>query len=147
MTIIKRIALGVLISSICFISFSIQLATAEDNATLDIGTLSDGVRHVNAVEAAQILKHNPNVKILDVRTGWEYNRGHLKDAVNLNYYSLSFKKSLRKLDKKTIWLIHCKTGVRSGRTIPLMKEAGFENIIHMDGGIDSWREAGLVVEK
>ena len=49
------------------------------------------------------------------------------------------------LDKETTWLVHCKSGVRSGKTLPLMKKLGFKSIIHMDGGINDWRAAELPV--
>jgi len=143
----KFIASGILTTLICLLGLFSQLHAQTTNPdVLDVGTVKNGVRHVDANEAAQILAHNADVKVLDVRTGWEYKRGHIKDAVNLNYYAFSFKKNLEKLDKKTIWLVHCKSGVRSGRTIPLMQEAGFENIIHMDGGFDDWRRSGLTID-
>lgn len=105
------------------------------------------VRHVNASEASEVLNADPDIRVLDVRTGWEYGRGHLDGAVNVNYYSLSFRKNLDKLDKDVTWLVHCKTGVRSGKTLPIMQELGFKHVVHMDGGIDSWREAGLPTVK
>ncbi len=142
----RIITSGVLAITLCLLGLFSQLHAQESADVLDVGTVKNGVRHVSANEAAQILAHNPEVKVLDVRTGWEYNRGHIKDAVNLNYYAFSFKKSLNTLDKNTIWLVHCKSGVRSGRTIPLMKEAGFANIIHMDGGFDDWRKSGLTID-
>jgi len=142
----RIITSGVLAITLCFLGLFSQLHAQESADVLDVGTVKNGVRHVSANEAAQILAHNPEVKVLDVRTGWEYNRGHIKDAVNLNYYAFSFKESLNTLDKNTIWLVHCKSGVRSGRTIPLMKEAGFANIIHMDGGFDDWRKSGLTID-
>ncbi|PWQ95667.1 rhodanese-like domain-containing protein [Leucothrix arctica] len=110
-----------------------------------VGVLNDGILDVSATQAAQLLKDNPNIKVLDVRTGWEYNRGHIAGAVQINYYSLGFKKAVDALDKNTTWLVHCKTGVRSGNTLPFMKEAGFKSVIHMDGGFDSWRAAKLPV--
>ena len=85
--------------------------------------------------------------MLDVRTGFEYNRGHLLDATNINYYSFSFEKQLDKLDKNTTWLVHCRTGVRSGKSLPIMKSLGFESIIHLDGGIVAWTDDGQPVQK
>ena len=63
------------------------------------------IRDVNATEAAELLKNNPEIKVLDVRTGFEFNRGHLKDAINLNYYSRKFEDKLNELDKNTTWLL------------------------------------------
>jgi len=116
--------------------FTLSPANAEFNA-----------REVSAVEAAEILKDNPAVKVLDVRTGMEYRRGHIQGAVNLNYYSFKFKSNLDKLDKDTTWLVHCHSGVRSGKTLTLMKNAGFNNIVHLSNGIVEWKKAGLPLLK
>ena len=105
------------------------------------------IRDVNATEAAELLKNNPEIKVLDVRTGFEFNRGHLKDAVNLNYYSRKFEDKLNQLDKNTTWLVHCRSGVRSGKTMPLMKAAGFTSVIHLVDGILDWKNAGLPLVK
>ncbi|MBX2886473.1 MAG: rhodanese-like domain-containing protein [Granulosicoccus sp.] len=122
-----------------FIATSIAQQTSLD----EFGELVDGVQNVSAEEASQILTSFPEVRVLDVRTGFEYRRGHIKNAVNLNYYSLFFRTNLDELDKDTIWLVHCKVGVRSSKTLPMMKKLGFKNIIHMTHGIDEWRKAGL----
>jgi len=105
------------------------------------------VQDVDAAQAMELLQKNSEIKILDVRTGFEFNRGHLKDAINLNYYSRKFKDELSKLDKNATWLVHCRSGVRSSKTLPIMKRAGFTNIIHLTGGINDWNKAGLPVIK
>jgi len=105
------------------------------------------VRDVSATEAAEILKNDPEIRVLDVRTGFEFNRGHIEDAVNFNYYSRKFKAKLNTLDKNVTWLVHCRTGVRSGKTLPLMKAAGFTNVIHLQDGIVDWTKSGLPVVK
>jgi len=110
-------------------------------------TADTEIRDVSAAEAAEILKENPNIKILDVRTGLEFRLGHIKDAVNLNYYSRKFETNLAELDKDITWLVHCRTGVRSGKTLPLMKAAGFTSVIHLKDGIVDWKDAGLPLTK
>lgn len=123
------------------------VSVAQQTSLNEFGQLVDGVREVSAQEASQILATMPEVRVLDVRTGFEYNRGHLANAVNVNYYSFSFRGNLDELDKDVIWLVHCKSGVRSGKTLPTMKELGFKNIIHMTNGINEWRASGLEEEK
>ena len=105
------------------------------------------VRDVSAAEAAIILSENPEIGILDVRTGFEFNRGHLEGAVNVNYYSRKFRKMLDELDKEKTWLVHCRSGVRSSKTLPIMKEAGFTSVIHLTDGILDWLDADLPVVK
>ena len=105
------------------------------------------VRDVSAAEAATILMEDPEIGILDVRTGFEFDRGHLEGAVNLNYYSRKFKSKLDELDKEKTWLVHCRSGVRSGKTLPLMEAAGFKSVIHLKDGIVDWVNADLPVVK
>ena len=128
-------------------SLLLQLLENMDTQAFDLNALRDGVLHVSPAEAAQLLKQHSDIKILDVRTGIEFKRGHVKHAENVNYFSFSFRKSLNKLDKNAIWILHCESGNRSGRATPVMQEAGFESIIHMDDGLDAWQEAGLPLDK
>ena len=111
------------------------------------GRDTDGVRHVNATEAAEIVQKYPSVQVLDVRTGFEYKRGHISNAININYYSLKFKEKLDKLDKNTTWLVHCRTGVRSGKSLPILQALGFTSIIHLDGGTSAWTRASQPLQK
>lgn len=122
-------------------------ALSLDEELHSIGTVIDGVRHVDASKAAELLESFPQVQVLDVRTGFEYNRGHLSNAVNVNYYSRRFKQKLDQLDKKTTWLVHCRTGARSGKSLPILKSLGFTSIIHLDGGISAWSKGGFPVTK
>ena len=105
------------------------------------------VQDVSAYEAIELLGQNPDIKILDVRTAAEFASGHVKGAVNLDYFSSDFKANLEKLDKNATWLVHCHRGPRSGNTMPLLQAAGFTNIIHMTYGFDEWARSGLPVSK
>ena len=100
----------------------------------------------NATDAARLISENPDYIILDVRTPVEFKHSHIKNAININYYSFSFKESLEQLDKDKTYLVHCQSGVRSGKTMPMMISAGFKNLIHMDGGMKSWKQANLPVQ-
>lgn len=121
---------------------------ADEKATVEVGEInSNGVLHVSAVGALKLLEQNTDIIVLDVRTGIEFGRGHVDGAININYYSFSFKKQIAALDPSKTYLVHCATGVRSGNSMPIMLEAGFENLIHMDGGFRSWKNSGLPIKK
>ena len=111
------------------------------------GKDKNGARHVNATEAAEILKKYPTVQVLDVRTEKEYKRGHISDSINIDYHGSQFKKQLDKLDRNTTWLVHCHSGVRSGRSLGILKSLGFKSIIHLDGGALAWTEAKQPLQK
>jgi phage shock protein E len=102
---------------------------------------------VNAVEFAQASKDQA-VTIIDVRTPEEYTQGHLEKAVNTDFNNQTqFQAYLNSLDKNAIYLIYCRTGNRSGQAMKLMEAKGFTNIINLDGGIQSWQNAGFTLEK
>lgn len=73
----------------------------------------------------------PELVILDVRTSDEYKDGHVKNALNLDFYSPNFKSELEKLDKNKQYLVYCRSGNRSGQASRLMQQLGFMHIINM----------------
>ncbi|NNU17236.1 rhodanese-like domain-containing protein [Parvularcula sp. ZS-1/3] len=112
-------------------------------ASPDIGTPKNGVIHLTAEEAAEVLKANPDITVLDVRTRGEYRAGHIEGATQINYFAPGFRERLEKLEKSNAYLVHCKTGGRSSRAVRILKDLGPETIYHLDGGIVAWRKAGL----
>ncbi len=122
--------------------FTFSAFATEADAETDIGVLKpNGIRHVTATEAATLIVEHPEVIVLDVRTGSEFKAGHIEGAQNINYLSWCFRKRVSQLDTTKTYLVHCKSGNRSARAVPIMKKAGIENIIHMDGGFDAWKAA------
>ena len=88
-------------------------------------------------------KNNPNFIILDVRTPAEYASGHIAGAMNLDYYSKSFRTNLNQLDKGKTYLIYCHSGRRSGLTLTMMRDLGFSKVDDIAGGIAAWKAKGL----
>lgn len=109
------------------------------STTAFAGSKAEEVTYVNAEEARGLLIENPNIIILDVRTKGEYKRGHIEGAVRNNYFSTKFKRRLRELDRTKPYLVHCKSGHRSGRVVKIMVKEGFTDITHLDGGYDAWK--------
>ena len=111
----------------------------------DIGTEKDGVIHLDATEAAELLKADPDVIALDVRTRREHESGHINGAAQINYFSPNFKARLSELDGEGAYLVYCTSGGRSSRAVRLLKDQGTETIYHLDGGIKAWKKAGLPI--
>ena len=77
--------------------------------------------------------------IIDVRTPQELaGTGYIEHAINIDYRSETFQNELNKLDKTKTYLIYCRTGGRSSRTLMLMEELGFQDVYNMTGGILQW---------
>ncbi len=120
--------------------------------TLQIGSVAaafadDGVRNLSVGEVADLLEKDSGARVLDVRLGIEFRNGHIEGAQRINYFSPFFRKEVSKLDRGATWVVHCKSGHRSVRAVRVMHDLGFDAIVHMDGGFDAWRAAGLPVSE
>ena len=85
--------------------------------------------------------------ILDIRTPGEYQSGHLKDAIIIDYYSKSFADEIGRLDKEKSYLVYCRSGNRSARSMDLFNKLKFQKIYHLSSGIKSWISEGLPLVK
>lgn len=101
--------------------------------------------NVNAAKAADFITAHPKAVVIDVRTPDEFAEGHIAHAINVDYRAEDFRGQLDALDKNAHYVLHCKSGNRSGKSLEIMKELGFSRITHMDGGFDGWKAAGLDV--
>jgi len=88
---------------------------------------------------------NPIFTILDVRTAGEYLPEHIEGAFNRDYYAEDFSQQLDSLDKSRTYLIYCQSGGRSGATLTLMEDLGFDRVYNILGGMGAWNNAGLPV--
>ncbi len=110
------------------------------------------VQYLEAPAAAKELEKRAAIPekaiaILDVRTPEEYASGYIKGAQNVDIASPEFEKNLAKLDPSKTYLVHCAAGGRSTRSLGILNKLGFKSIIHLDGGLNGWKKAGLPLEK
>jgi len=106
------------------------------------------VKNITPEEANNMLMFSSYfIYIIDVRTPEEYAGGHIGNAVNVDYYSASFKDEINGFARDRTYIIYCRTGARSAGARDIMKELGFQKIYNMDGGITDWIAKGLPVVK
>ena len=91
-------------------------------------------------------KDNRSFVVLDIRTLEEYKKGHIKGAVQIDYYSDDFEKEIEKLDRKKIYLVYCRTASRTSAVKDLFEKLGFEDVYIMDQGIIGWQMKGYPIE-
>ncbi len=93
-------------------------------------------------DAAKADPKKKPITVLDVRTPDEFSKGHLANAVNVDFHDDQFKEAIAKLDKSKPYLVHCAAGGRSAKTRDLMKSLGFKTVYHLEGGMKAWEAAG-----
>jgi len=105
-------------------------------------------KNIKVQEANKLIEEyrkSEKLVILDVRTAKEYENGCIKGALNFDIQESNFKQTIQLLDRSRIYLVYCKSGIRSKEAITIMSKLGFENVFHMFEGIDSWEKNGLEV--
>ena len=95
-----------------------------------------------AVQVMAALQDHPAFVLLDIRTPNEVAASHISGAIELDFYNASFRDDLDELDRDLIYLIYCRTGNRTGQTMEIMDQLGFEKVYDMGGGITQWIAAG-----
>ena len=90
------------------------------------------------IEKAQ----STSAQIIDVRTADEYASGHLANAINIDVEGGTFDSQIVSLDKNATYALYCHSGRRSNIAAGKMADAGFKNIINLNGGLTDLLQAG-----
>ena len=105
------------------------------------------------VEEAKVLHDEGKVRFVDVREGREWDGGHVPGAVSAPRGLLEFiadpQSPMHKeaLDPDAPLVLYCGVGSRSALAAKTMKDMGFNDVRHVDGGFTAWSQAGFPVEK
>ena len=74
--------------------------------------------------------------ILDVRTPAEVAEGHLEGALFVDFMADDFREKVAELDKSADYIVHCRSGNRSGQAVVIMAELGFTGELVNGGTLD-----------
>ena len=102
--------------------------------------------NVSVSEAKYMMSEQNNSKVdlvLDVRTGEEYARSHIKDAVLIPIMILAEKK--HEIKKRQSIIVYCHNGNRSKTACEYLTSKGYKHVFNMLGGIESWVKKGFEV--
>jgi rhodanese-related sulfurtransferase len=108
------------------------------------------IENVTSQEAFNLIqtnRDNSDFVIIDVRAAQELADGYIENAVNIDFYSETFRDELNKLDKDKTYLIYCRSGGRSGNALNTMEELNFKEVYNILGGILGWNAEGLPTVK
>ncbi len=109
----------------------IPQAALEEEETNDVPSVSP-------MELADKLNRGDRFVLLDVREPFEYDICSIQGSKLIPLGELPSRMS--ELDSADDIVIHCKSGIRSAKAWHLLREAGFNKLVHVDGGILAWAE-------
>lgn len=89
------------------------------------------------------IKSTTNAVIVDVRTSEEFSKGHIKDALNIDWNGTDFEKQIGNLDKTKPVFVYCLSGGRSSAAAAKMRSSGFTTVYELEGGMMKWRAANM----
>ena len=99
---------------------------------------AQSVKRVTKAEFNAYMADLSDYTIVDIRTAGEFSGGTIDGAVNIDYYSPTFKDEINKLDKSKPVLMFCRSGGRSGQALPIFKSLGFQKVLELKGGYSGY---------
>jgi rhodanese-related sulfurtransferase len=108
---------------------------------------SNPIQTISVNEFEKQLIATKGEQLIDVRTPQEFEKYRIKSAKNIDFRSPNFRKEIEKLDKGKPVLIYCLSGVRSKSASEVFKDAGFEIVYDLEGGINAWSKAGKPIDQ
>ncbi|RKN79323.1 rhodanese-like domain-containing protein [Ulvibacterium marinum] len=101
--------------------------------------LTDKIEILDAKTYAKAIS-DTKVQLVDVRSPAEYNSGHIKNAVNIDFFdSVNFERSFDKMSKERPVYLYCRSGSRSRRASHKLARMGFVKIYDLKGGYLRWK--------
>jgi rhodanese-related sulfurtransferase len=102
--------------------------------------LDGGTLEIWTPEEVSKAMEEGRVVLVDVRTPQEYAHERIPGAMLLPMQD--FEASYLPDSGKPI-VLHCGSGIRSGKMAEKVLAAGADKVAHMDGGMGGWKQAGL----
>jgi sulfur-carrier protein adenylyltransferase/sulfurtransferase len=93
---------------------------------------------IDPVEVKAKIDRGDDFLLIDVREPHEYQICNIPGAKLIPLGDLA--KRLNELDSAKEIVAHCKSGVRSGKAVDFLRQAGFKKVRNMKGGILAWSD-------
>ena len=104
-------------------------------------TLESPTEVVDVSHVRQLLREDPTIRILDVRTGGEFESAHIPGAYNVPLDTLGEHAREFANTDATVVLV-CQSGARAAQAQTRLEGHGKTGMLLLDGGMDAWQAAG-----
>tara|TARA_R110002110_G_scaffold378783_2_gene589296 strand:- start:2819 stop:3430 length:612 start_codon:yes stop_codon:yes gene_type:complete len=113
------------------------------NSTLSTNSVA-GIAATDVIDSAQLrqlISDDPLIRVLDVRTGGEFDSVHIPGSYNVPLDTLAeHARDLAELDHPVVLV--CKSGARADQAHGKLTGAGKQRLHLLDGGLDAWLASG-----
>ncbi len=104
------------------------------------------LKEISALDLQKRGDENKFALILDVRSQEEYEKGHIKGAMNITHAELPYSiEEIEQYKSKEI-VVYCRSGRRSGLAIKTLQDNGFMKILQLQGHIKNWKQNNFTLE-
>lgn len=103
-------------------------------------------QNISVQQAKHMIKHSPNLLILDVRNESEYALGHLYDAVWIPLHELEDRVGELVASQNNKIIVYCGVGGRSAPACQILADHGFTKVYNLEGGITAWMQANYPID-
>ncbi|OBJ34852.1 adenylyltransferase/sulfurtransferase MoeZ [Mycolicibacterium mucogenicum] len=93
---------------------------------------------VTPLELREMIDSGKPVALIDVREPAEWAINHIAGAELIPKSTLDSGAGLSRVPQDRIAVLYCKTGIRSAEALLALKQAGFADALHLQGGIVAW---------
>lgn len=93
---------------------------------------------VTPLELRDMIDAGKPVALIDVREPAEWAINHIEGAELIPKSTLDSGAGLARVPQDRIAVLYCKTGIRSAEALLALKQAGFADALHLQGGIVAW---------
>ncbi|MFI6366584.1 adenylyltransferase/sulfurtransferase MoeZ [Nocardia sp. NPDC050630] len=93
---------------------------------------------ITARELKELLDAGKEIELIDVREPVEWDIVHIEGAKLIPKDRFLSGEALSDLPQNRPIVLHCKTGIRSAEVLAVLKNAGFADASHVQGGIVAW---------
>ena len=105
------------------------------------------VPQISVAKLRELIQKQADLQLIDVRRPAEYQSGHAPQARLAPLQHLRELLPRLNLEPSELTAIICAGGFRSSAAASIMQQAGFTNVMNVNGGTNAWVDAGYEVEK
>jgi rhodanese-related sulfurtransferase len=114
-------------------------------AVIEMRHRARGASSIGTADAVRL--QNSGALLVDVRDGKDYEAGHIIEARHIPAAEIASRAdSLKKFKEKPV-IVYCDAGFTSAGAARQLRASGFNKVVTLNGGLNSWRQENLPLVK